>query len=330
MAFHRRALIAAFLVAALALEAAPIPARAAERAAPSSEQLRVERAALLQEIAALADRVEHRHAEFVVAQERRSLADAEARAARRRLQEHAVEAYIHSHELAGARRARNGIFAAAIAEADRDVITDLDRALRATQVEEDAAERALAGARATENELAEARTRLEATLADVEATEEQTRLNAEARRLALLARPAPPMPVGATRRHRESSARQVELMARWPFGPIAPTALPDGLTRTGEVVEGMASWYGPGFDGRATASGAIYDQEGWTVASKELPLGTMLLITRGDRSVLALVNDRGPYVAGRVLDLSHGVAVMLDTVRPGVAWVRAEVVVPAS
>ena len=88
----------------------------------------------------------------------------------------------------------------------------------------------------------------------------------------------------------------------------------------------MASWYGPGFDGRATATGALFDQESWTVASKELPLGTVLLVTRGDRAVLALVNDRGPFVTGRVLDLSRAVAAELGTIHAGVAHVRAEVV----
>ena len=113
-------------------------------------------------------------------------------------------------------------------------------------------------------------------------------------------------------------------MAAHPFGPVA--GLPPGAVATGQVVEGLASWYGPGFDGRPTASGALYDQEGWTVASKELPLGTVLLVTRGARSVLVLVNDRGPFVTGRVLDLSHAVASALGTVGPGVAPVRAEVV----
>ena len=101
------------------------------------------------------------------------------------------------------------------------------------------------------------------------------------------------------------------------------------LVATGQVIEGRASWYGPGFDGRRTASGAVFDQEGWTVAHKTLPLGTILLISRGDRHVLALVNDRGPFVAGRVLDLSKGVATQLGTISAGVATVRAQVVVPA-
>lgn len=125
-------------------------------------------------------------------------------------------------------------------------------------------------------------------------------------------------------RVRRATVAEADLMARHPFGPVAD--LPVAMSPTGQVVEGMASWYGPGFDGRPTASGALFDQQGWTVASKELPLGTVLLVTRGGRSVLVLVNDRGPYVSGRVLDLSRAVAAELGTIGPGVAHVRAEVV----
>jgi rare lipoprotein A len=138
----------------------------------------------------------------------------------------------------------------------------------------------------------------------------------------------PPPPQRSTARPtgrvaRETAAQAARLAAH-RFGPVA--GLPPGALATGQVVEGLASWYGPGFDGRPTASGAVYDQEGWTVASTQLPLGTVLLVTRGATSVLVLVNDRGPFVAGRVLDLSHAVASALGTVGPGVAQVRAEVV----
>ena len=114
-------------------------------------------------------------------------------------------------------------------------------------------------------------------------------------------------------------------MGRTPFGPLAPGApLPPGLRLTGQRIVGNASWYGPGFNGRPTASGAIYDQEGWTAASKELPLGTVLLVTRGDRRVLLLVNDRGPYVGDRVLDLSAAAARAVGL--GGVGLVTADVV----
>ncbi|MBV8302684.1 MAG: septal ring lytic transglycosylase RlpA family protein [Acidimicrobiia bacterium] len=121
-----------------------------------------------------------------------------------------------------------------------------------------------------------------------------------------------------------ATLNQRTLMARWPFGAV--TGVPAGLTATGPVMAGPASWYGPGFDGRPTASGAIYDQEGWTCASKDLPLGTLLLVSENGRQVLLLVNDRGPYVDGWILDLSHAAATALD--HPGVGVVSAQVLTP--
>jgi len=158
--------------------------------------------------------------------------------------------------------------------------------------------------------------------------------DADARRRALAAAfggspggyaPSPLDPGALVPRHRAATERQLDLMHRLPFGPLpAPGLLPAGLAPTGRRIEGGASWYGPGFNGRPTASGAIYDQEAWTVASRELPLGTLLVVARGDRRVLLLVNDRGPYVDGRVLDLSAAAARALGI--GGVGAVTAEVV----
>ena len=121
---------------------------------------------------------------------------------------------------------------------------------------------------------------------------------------------------------------QQKVMAAWPFGPLAEGTLPSTLAYSGTTVAGVASWYGPGFDGQPTATGAVYDEGGWTVASPWLPLGSLLVVTAGSRSVLLLVNDRGPYVAGRVLDLSHAAAQALGS--SGLIQVSARVVVPVS
>ncbi|HUZ44320.1 MAG TPA: septal ring lytic transglycosylase RlpA family protein [Acidimicrobiales bacterium] len=121
---------------------------------------------------------------------------------------------------------------------------------------------------------------------------------------------------------------QASLMARYPFGPLGPAGLGTGLQATATGLAGVASWYGPGFDGQPTATGAVYEEDGWTVASPDLPLGTFLLVTHGSSSVLLLVNDRGPYVPGRILDLSHAAAVALGS--NGLVDVSAQVVVPAS
>ena len=76
---------------------------------------------------------------------------------------------------------------------------------------------------------------------------------------------------------------------------------------TGFVEEGTASWYGPGFHGKTTANGETYNQYAMTAAHKILPLGTQVRVTHlgNGRSVVVRVNDRGPFLRGRVIDLSQ-------------------------
>jgi rare lipoprotein A len=97
----------------------------------------------------------------------------------------------------------------------------------------------------------------------------------------------------------------------------------------GEVFrqEGIASWYGPGFDGRPTASGEIFDSTQFTAAHPELPFGTFLLITNkhNNRQVSVRVNDRGPFVASRIVDVSKAAAEYLDMVVTGTAPVIIEI-----
>lgn len=78
--------------------------------------------------------------------------------------------------------------------------------------------------------------------------------------------------------------------------------------------KGIASWYGPGFHGRRTANGEIYDMNAFTAAHKTLPFGTILRVTnrRNGKSVLVRINDRGPYIRGRVVDLSRRAARAID------------------
>jgi rare lipoprotein A (peptidoglycan hydrolase) len=80
---------------------------------------------------------------------------------------------------------------------------------------------------------------------------------------------------------------------------------PRGYRPTGVILTGTASWYGPGFVGSPTASGAAYDPERLTCANKELPLGTVIRVSANGRAVSCLVNDRGPYVGDRILDMSR-------------------------
>jgi rare lipoprotein A (peptidoglycan hydrolase) len=86
----------------------------------------------------------------------------------------------------------------------------------------------------------------------------------------------------------------------------------------------VASWYGPGFAGRRTSNGEIYNPEGLTAASKTLPLGSHVRVTNPDtgRSVVVRINDRGPYVRGRSLDLSHGAARQIGLTSAGVGRVQ--------
>ncbi len=88
-----------------------------------------------------------------------------------------------------------------------------------------------------------------------------------------------------------------------------------------------ASWYGPDFHGKLTASGERYDMDAMTAAHKTLPFGTRLRVTRisNKKSVLVTVTDRGPFVKGRGLDLSRAAAKRLDMLGPGTARVRLKV-----
>src|SRR5262249_20191464 len=91
---------------------------------------------------------------------------------------------------------------------------------------------------------------------------------------------------------------------------------------------GMASYYGGGFHGRRTASGARFDSSALTAAHRSLPFGTMVRVTHlgNGRSVVVRINDRGPFVGGRVIDLSSGAAGVLGMHGQGVARVRISVV----
>ncbi len=91
---------------------------------------------------------------------------------------------------------------------------------------------------------------------------------------------------------------------------------------------GVASWYGEQFHGRQAANGEIFDMEGLTAAHRTIPLGSVVRVVNlsNGKHLHVRVTDRGPYEKGRVLDLSHGAAVLLGMEREGVAHVQIEVV----
>lgn len=101
------------------------------------------------------------------------------------------------------------------------------------------------------------------------------------------------------------------------------TPIPDAK---GYAEEGIASWYGKKFHGRKTSSGETYDMYAMTAAHKTLPLGTWVSVRRldDDKQITVRVNDRGPFVQGRIIDLSYTAAKQLGMVGPGTA--RVEVV----
>jgi len=96
--------------------------------------------------------------------------------------------------------------------------------------------------------------------------------------------------------------------------------IPSGAT-------GMASWYGPGFHGNLTANGERYNMNGISAAHKTLPFGTVVRVTNlnNGRTIDVRINDRGPFVKNRVIDLSKGAAQKIDMIRDGVVPVRLQI-----
>ncbi len=89
---------------------------------------------------------------------------------------------------------------------------------------------------------------------------------------------------------------------------------------------GVASWYGRKFHGRKTSNGEVYDMYGMSAAHKTLPMGVFVKVTHlgNDRHIVVRVNDRGPFVAGRIIDLSYGAAQKLGIVDSGTAKVQIQ------
>ena len=103
-------------------------------------------------------------------------------------------------------------------------------------------------------------------------------------------------------------------------------------TAAGHVERGLASWYGPGFHAERTSSGEPYDMYAMTAAHKTLPIPAYARVTnlRNGRSVVVRVNDRGPFVGDRIIDLSYSAAWKLDMLREGTAPVEVRVIEPAT
>lgn len=127
--------------------------------------------------------------------------------------------------------------------------------------------------------------------------------------------------VGVTEPARPPAAGALKSVKPYTIGGVMYYPLADAY---GYEETGVASWYGKDFHGKPTANGETYDMNGVTAAHKTLPLGTMVEVTRLDNGskVVTRVNDRGPFVADRIIDLSYGAARKLDMESAGTARVR--------
>jgi len=125
-------------------------------------------------------------------------------------------------------------------------------------------------------------------------------------------KPSPPSP---------GHTRPYQINGKW-YQPI-PSA-------KGFSEKGIASWYGRKFHGRKTANGEIYNMYGMTAAHKTLPLGTHVNVRNLDngKQVVVRVNDRGPFVRGRIIDLSYTAAKRIGIIGPGTARVKIEALGP--
>ncbi len=132
-----------------------------------------------------------------------------------------------------------------------------------------------------------------------------------------------------TFRRRPSRGWRLRVLVGGLLVVLAASACSRTTVAPRETVQiGIASWYGGEFHGRRTSSGEIFDQNEMTAAHPTLPFGTIVEVTNleNGRAATVRINDRGPFVRGRIIDLSYAAARVLGVVGPGTARVRIEVV----
>jgi rare lipoprotein A len=120
--------------------------------------------------------------------------------------------------------------------------------------------------------------------------------------------------------HRHRTARR----------PSRPSSSPAALPKPGDTETGIASWYGHPYHGRQAADGEIYDMETLVAAHRTLPFNTWVRVVNlnNDKSVEVRIIDRGPFIDGRVIDLSHAAATAIGMIVSGTARVQVEVIRP--
>lgn len=117
----------------------------------------------------------------------------------------------------------------------------------------------------------------------------------------------------------QATMRPYQINGKWYY----PTTV-----ALGETYDGIASWYGPKFHGKKTSNGETYSMYAHTAAHKTLPMNTIVRVTSKEngKSTIVRINDRGPFVAGRIIDLSNSAAQDIDMLAKGTARVRLEVI----
>ena len=103
---------------------------------------------------------------------------------------------------------------------------------------------------------------------------------------------------------------------------------PKNFDKSKTIFKGISSYYGKDFHGKLTANGEVFDMYGITAAHKEIPLNTVVRVTNLDngKSIILRINDRGPYIEGRMLDCSYGAAKKLDFLNAGMAKIEMKVI----
>lgn len=142
----------------------------------------------------------------------------------------------------------------------------------------------------------------------------------------------PPPPPASSSSTGTYSARAKPPSGNSSAATAKPAPLPPDLRTKPVLVEtGLASWYGPPYAGRKGADGTVYDQNAMTAAHLTLPLGSMARVTNltTNQSAMVKITDRGPFVHGRIIDLSLAAAKATGLYRMGVAKVRVEAWTPA-
>jgi rare lipoprotein A len=128
--------------------------------------------------------------------------------------------------------------------------------------------------------------------------------------------------------HERPASQKMKSSSKVKFIPVTKAPTLAEFDTSQKVYTGVSSYYGKDFHGKLTANGEIFDMYGVTAAHKTMPLNTVARVTNlgNNKSLILRINDRGPYVEGRMLDCSYGAAKKLDFLNTGTTEVKIEVI----